>query len=496
MTRSFYIFSVTLFLNYALSQCDSLSEGECIDSVVCDWVTEIENIDCSEFEDEYLCDVNAGCDWRCLGTMWGGQCLGAGYGCDGGLYEVESVSCIDISEFNCDENMLMFDCTGLYFCNNEPDYGYDCFVNNEFCEDFNQDGVIESWVGDGWCDNGQWGYDFQCEEYSFDCGDCTDQYSNTYGYCDGIPEVHSFNHEGIERQYYLYSPESIQENAPLIFALHGFTGSALGLSNYSGLNAMADEHGFAVCYPQGTSDQNGDNFWNVGYNFHTNQVVDDVSFIISLAEFLQDEHGYDTRNTFVAGMSNGAEMSYKLACETDGIFKAIAPVAGTMFGVSWTDCNPSPMPVLEIHGTSDSVTLWEGDLEDSYWGPYPGVEDVINFWSQENECLSNETLQLEGLGTIKHRYFDCIDSKEVWLYEVVNGTHSWPSYSAQEIWNFFSKYTALLGDVNEDLSINIQDIIITVNLILDGQYNVLSDINQDNFVDVLDVVQIVNLILN
>ena len=56
--------------------------------------------------------------------------------------------------------------------------------------------------------------------------------------------------------------------------MHGFTGSALGISSYSGMNALADEHGFVVCYPQGTSDQNGDNFWNVGYNFHDNQNVD------------------------------------------------------------------------------------------------------------------------------------------------------------------------------------------------------------------------------
>ena len=34
---------------------------------------------------------------------------------------------------DCDENMLMYDCVGLGFCNNEADWGYDCFVYNEFC---------------------------------------------------------------------------------------------------------------------------------------------------------------------------------------------------------------------------------------------------------------------------------------------------------------------------------------------------------------------------
>ena len=31
----------------------------------------------------------------------------------------------------CEDNMLMYDCDGLAFCNNEATFGYDCYVNNE-----------------------------------------------------------------------------------------------------------------------------------------------------------------------------------------------------------------------------------------------------------------------------------------------------------------------------------------------------------------------------
>ncbi len=30
---------------------------------------------------------------------------------------------------DCDDNMLMYDCVGTGFCNNEATYGYDCYVN-------------------------------------------------------------------------------------------------------------------------------------------------------------------------------------------------------------------------------------------------------------------------------------------------------------------------------------------------------------------------------
>ncbi len=52
------------------------------------------------------------------------------------------------------------------------------------------------------------------------------------------------------------------------------------------------------------------------------------------------------------------------------------------------------------------------------------------------------------------------------------------------------------GDINEDSLVNIQDVILVINLILNGDFNLLADINLDDNVDVLDVIQLVNIILN
>ncbi|MBT7378106.1 MAG: hypothetical protein HN820_08130, partial [Candidatus Marinimicrobia bacterium] len=90
-------------------------------------------------------------------------------------------------EVTCDEEMILVDCAGNEFCNNQPQYtseGYDCYVNNSLCEDFNGDGQIMDWIGDGYCDDGSWGLDFQCDEYSWDCGDCGGTITDDNGYCD------------------------------------------------------------------------------------------------------------------------------------------------------------------------------------------------------------------------------------------------------------------------------------------------------------------------
>jgi hypothetical protein len=55
--------------------------------------------------------------------------------------------------------------------------------------------------------------------------------------------------------------------------------------------------------------------------------------------------------------------------------------------------------------------------------------------------------------------------------------------------------SVLLGDINIDGVINIQDIILAINLILANEHNESADLNSDGIVNILDIVQLVNMIL-
>ena len=56
--------------------------------------------------------------------------------------------------------------------------------------------------------------------------------------------------------------------------------------------------------------------------------------------------------------------------------------------------------------------------------------------------------------------------------------------------------TGLLGDMNGDLNINIQDIVLLVGVILgSGEFVENGDLNQDGTIDVVDIVQLVSLVL-
>ena len=54
----------------------------------------------------------------------------------------------------------------------------------------------------------------------------------------------------------------------------------------------------------------------------------------------------------------------------------------------------------------------------------------------------------------------------------------------------------LLGDINGDSLINVQDVVLVVNLVLSAGYDSSADMNSDGITNVLDVVQIVNIIIN
>ena len=264
-----------------------------------------------------------------------------------------------------------------------------------------------------------------------------------------------FEYDGIDRQYIYYEPSELNDNIPLVFVMHGFTGDANDIRNYSEMNQIADEFGFAVCYPRGTMDSNGNRFWNVGYAFHDNETVDDVGFLTELAEYLQLTHGLNPDYTFATGMSNGGEMCYMLACQAYDTFKAVAPVAGMILQDILDECDSAPgIPVFEIHGSQDGVTPLAGDPNNNDgWGAYPSIPFTINYFVEKNECTSVDTQTLPDIDTNdgsfvnSEKHLNGVNNNEVWYYEVVGGGHDWPGAwgnmdinAGEEAWLFFQNH--------------------------------------------------------
>jgi polyhydroxybutyrate depolymerase len=286
-----------------------------------------------------------------------------------------------------------------------------------------------------------------------------------------------FEHDGIAREYIYYEPEELNEQLPLVFVMHGFTGDANDIKNYSKMNDFADQYGFAVCYPRGTVDSGGNRFWNVGYAFHQNETVNDVGFLTELALYLQDTHELNPDYTFATGMSNGGEMCYMLACQAYDTFKAVAPVAGMILQVILDECDESPaIPIFEIHGSQDNVTPLSGDPDNNDgWGAYPSIQSTINYFAEKNECTTVVNGLVPNIDTSDNSFIESekhlngINENEVWYYKVVGGGHDWPGAwgnmdieAGEEAWLFFQNYIDA-NLLNTDFSTTEKSILIFPN---------------------------------
>ena len=268
------------------------------------------------------------------------------------------------------------------------------------------------------------------------------------------PQLKTMKFGSEERSYWLYLPDNLQEGAPLVIMLHGYGGKA---DNYRPeMRAVADREGFALCIPQGEKDTKGKTGWIVGYPPQKDIKRDDARFIIALKKKLQKEYSLSKKNAFLTGMSNGGEMCYLMAFLHPDAFSAYAPIAGLTMQWIYKDYRPKKaVPLMEVHGTADRTSFWEGDPGNTGgWGEYISVPAAVGKWVSEARCTHEVTEELPLLKedshkVILHRYAGCDEAWkggpeiQVRLYEVVGGKHSWAlgdMDTCSAVWEFFSLY--------------------------------------------------------
>ncbi|MDB3994677.1 prolyl oligopeptidase family serine peptidase [Gammaproteobacteria bacterium] len=277
-------------------------------------------------------------------------------------------------------------------------------------------------------------------------------------------------HEGVEREYIIHVPENLNQDSPIVFVIHGYTGSAEGIAAYTGMNNIAEREGFIAVYPQGTIDSNGNTFFNVGYEFNDDSPINDVSFIRELVRSISQEFNLKRKKAFATGMSNGGDMSYLLACTSSDLFKAVAPVAGVLMKGLKDSCElSSPVPIFEIHGTADKISLFEGDLNnEGGWGAYYDLPSTIDFFAERYQLTNKSVKQMTSKESgadydiFFERHWTEDLEEEVWMYRIEDGRHVWPGIklnwwdnplawfyfgsgnedinASEEVWAFFKKY--------------------------------------------------------
>jgi polyhydroxybutyrate depolymerase len=251
--------------------------------------------------------------------------------------------------------------------------------------------------------------------------------------------------QGLERTYFLHVPPGLndQQSVPLVFVFHGLQESSTYARTYSGLDNIANANGFVVVYPNGSGDSS-ERSWNAGgcCGYAEENNVDEPAFIRSIIEDVGTFVRLDSKRIYAAGFSNGALLSYRLACEMSDTFAAVAPVAGVLVD---SPCQPQqPVSVIHVHGMTDTVVPFEGGgLNPSSGQPFTPVEQSIATWVKLDGCTGAEKVEHNGLVT-RTAYEQCKPGTAVELYAVSGIGHSWPSPYvvpiSQIIWDFFAAH--------------------------------------------------------
>jgi polyhydroxybutyrate depolymerase len=246
------------------------------------------------------------------------------------------------------------------------------------------------------------------------------------------PAEHFLVVDGIERSYIVYSPVAAGTGkVPLMIVLHGGLGNAGSMEQSTQMNAVAEENDFIVVYPNGTGGRFGAmknrRTWNAGgcCGQAVRQNVDDVLFIQKLIEEMGSRYPVDTQRVYVTGMSNGAMMAYRLACEIPDMIAAIIPVSGTL---AVDNCDRAKtVPVLHIHGDQDENVPFDGGMgTKSVAGvSHRSVPDTIELLVQPRQCRSTEKSEQET-GATRVISYDCADGAPVTLVVIKGGGHVWP----------------------------------------------------------------------
>lgn len=237
----------------------------------------------------------------------------------------------------------------------------------------------------------------------------------------------TFRSGGMDRTYQLHVPPG--DPVGLVLSLHGGGGSGKGQRGLTEFDAVADANKLLVVYPDGY-----DKSWADGRGASPadRRHIDDVGFLVGLADKLRNDYNIAPGHVFVTGMSNGGFMSNRLACDRADVFSAIAPVAGTLgVGVA---CNPSqPVSVWEAHGTADPLVHFNGGDVRGRGGLSHSisVKSMVEKWRSADDCQGDPVaavLPNVGDGTVVHRFDStaCAASTEVVFYQIDNGGHTWP----------------------------------------------------------------------
>jgi len=241
-----------------------------------------------------------------------------------------------------------------------------------------------------------------------------------------------FEFEGRDRRSVLYVPDSAQDRAPLVIAIHGNNGDPSVMSKAHGFDKVCEAEGWIGLYPHCNLPNEADD------------VQGDFRFLNRLLRDIADDTRADPSRIYAVGFSGGGKKCYSLAARCSDLVSAIA-VSGTRIGHRGFEDQFDPdrnqaekVSILHIHGRKDTRIPLRGGPDPKHDREGIGMRAGLEIWAAHNGCRTDKSARPPNgcPKNIAAHGWRAPDGYRVMGLSDPSLDHSWPSWANPVVVDF------------------------------------------------------------
>jgi acetylxylan esterase len=193
-----------------------------------------------------------------------------------------------------------------------------------------------------------------------------------------LVQVTNFGSDPSNNLMYIYVPNNVKPNPPILMALHQCTGTGPGFYSSTAFASLADQYGFIVIYPD--ANRSGQ-CWDVSsQQALTRNGGSDPVGLMSMITYTEQHYGGNPNQVYVTGASSGAMMTNVMLADYPDVFKAGVAFMGVPYHCFYTGTVDGWNSACANGQVSMTGQQW-GDLVRNTADPgYSGARPRMEVW--------------------------------------------------------------------------------------------------------------------
>jgi acetylxylan esterase len=192
-----------------------------------------------------------------------------------------------------------------------------------------------------------------------------------------LVQVTNFGADPSNNLMYIYVPNNVRPNPPILMALHQCTGTGPGFYSSTAFASLADQYGFIVIYPD--ANRSGQ-CWDVSSSQAlTRNGGSDPVGLMSMITYTEQHYGGNPNQVYITGASSGAMMTNVMLADYPDVFKAGVAFMGVPYYCFFTGTVDGWNSSCADGDVSMTAQAW-GNLARNADPGYTGARPRMEVW--------------------------------------------------------------------------------------------------------------------